>query len=219
MPLKDYLATGRVNLLTGIRDAGKTRFILPVMIDWQAQGGPPWAYVAADRPKSDAHDTIRDMGYSLSQVPLISSYGRDHKQLPGILKAASELNPKPEILIVEAFQYLADSLNRHRIVHDFMNWVDAYIEPTQEFPQGLTILGLTGTAKRAAKDKYPDPTQRVPGAATWVERASAVLVIEAPDDPELLQPERVLYVCTKAKLRLKLEGSFTPQNRLVFPSL
>lgn len=222
MPLSNLLPRQRVNLLSGVRDAGKTRFIIPAMVGWRAAGGPPWAYVAADRSILDAQQTILDMNYKLTDVPLVPAYGRAHKaSWRDVVAALVPLNPRPEVVVVEAFQDFAESLNKRNLVHAFMNEVDTYCQPTKEFPNGLTIVGNTGAPKQGPRDRYPDPTQRIPGTAIWGERASAVIVIESADkDLSLVKPERVMYFCRKhGGLRLQLNGWFDADNRLVFPTL
>lgn len=220
MPLQALLPPCRIHLLSGYRDSGKTSFILPAMIDWRANGGPPWAYVAADRSKLDAHETIQRMGFKLLQVPIVYSYGRDHKGWRQLIEAFVAMQPRPEVVVIEAFQYLCDSLNRHKIVDVFMNEVDAFVNPSKEFSKGLIIIGICGGAKRSMRDKYPDPTQRVPGCATWVERASSILMLEPdPKDPEMLTNNRVLYACGKQIPRRRETGVYDANNRLIFPNL
>lgn len=220
MPLDTILPRQRVNLLAGVRDAGKTRFILPAMLSWPSPA-PPWAYVAADRSILDAQQTILDMNYKLSDIPLVSAYGKKHMAWKDVIQTVSQLNPVPEVLVVEAFQDFAESINKRNLVHEFMNDVDAYCQPSREFPNGLTVLGMTGAPKQSMRDRYPDPTQRVPGTSIWCERASAVFVVEsAAKDLSLTASERVLYVCRKhGGPRLVLTGAFDHDNRLVFPNL
>jgi len=219
MPLDTILPRNRVNLLAGVRDAGKTRFILPAMLAWP--NCPPWAYIAADRSALDAQQTILDMNYKLSDIPMVSAYGAKLMDWGRVIEVAIRLNPRPEILVVEAFQDFAESINKRNLVHEFMNRVDAYCQPTREFPNGLTILGMTGSPKQSMRDRYPDPTQRVPGTSIWCERASAVFVVEsAAKDLSLTDSERVLYVCRKhGGPRLVLPGKFDVDNRLQFPGL
>jgi hypothetical protein len=224
MPLDNLLPRNRVHLLAGVRDAGKTRFILPAMLDWQAMPAstcPPWAYVAADRSILDAHDTIRDMGYQISDVPLIPGYGAKRKVWTGIVEALAQITPRPEIVVVEAFQDLCDNYNKRGDVHEFMNTVDSYCHPQTGFPKGLTVVGMTGSPKQCMRDRYPDPSQRVPGSSCWVERASTAFVVESADPKtlSLIPPERRLFVCRKSGPRLDLSGAFTTQNRLHFPNL
>ena len=220
MPLDTILPRNRVNLLAGVRDAGKTRFILPAMLAWPTPQ-PPWAYVAADRSILDAQQTILDMNYKVSDIPVVSAYGRKHMNWRQVVAALIEMDPRPEIVVVEAFQDFAESINKRNLVHEFMNDVDAYCQPSHEFPNGLTILGMTGAPKQSMRDRYPDPTQRVPGTSIWVERASAVFVVEsAAKDLALTASDRVLYVCRKhGGPRLVLTGQFDGNNRLVFPNL
>lgn len=225
MPLDNLLLRNCVHLLAGMRDAGKTRFILPAMLDWQAMPNstcPPWAYVAADRSLRDAHRTIIDMGYQVRDVPLIPGYGRQQKKSwLDVVLVLAKITPRPEIVIVEAFQDLCESSNKRHLVHEFMNYVDAYCEPSTDFPNGLTVLGMTGTPKQTIRNRYPDPAQRVPGSTCWVERASTIFVVESADPKtlSLVQPERTLFVCRKVGPRLVLNGAFTTQNRLYFPNL
>lgn len=219
MPLDTILPRQRVNLLAGVRDAGKTRFILPAMLSWPQC--PPWAYVAADRSILDAQQTILDMHYKLSDVPLIAAYGRKHMDWANMIRVLEQQSPRPEIVVVEAFQDFADSINKRDKVHVFMNEIDSYCQPSREFPNGLTIIGMTGSPKQSMRDRYPDPTQRVPGTSIWVERASAVFVVEsAAKDLSLTGADRLLYVCRKhGGTRLVLGGNFDVDNRLVFPAL
>lgn len=219
MPLDTILPRQRVNLLAGVRDAGKTRFILPAMLNWT--NCPPWAYVAADRSILDAQQTIIDMNYKLSDVPLVSAYGRKHMSWSDVIRTLEQTNPRPEIAVVEAFQDFSESINKRDKVHEFMNWVDSFCQPSREFPNGLTIIGMTGSPKQSMRDRYPDPTQRVPGTSIWVERASAVFVVESNDNKlSLTGSDRKLYVCRKhGGPRLELTGAFDQDNRLVFPTL
>lgn len=222
MPLDTLLPRNRINLIGGVRDAGKTRWILPAMKTWEAQGNcPPWVYVAADRSILDAQQTIQDMNFKVSDFPIISAYGRDHKSWAQIIDVMMQMEPRPEIVVVEAFQYLSDSINRHQIVDQFMNMVDAYLLPTRQFPNGLTVLGMCGGIKKALRDCYPDPSQRIPGCSTWGERASALFVIESAEaDRALTTPNRRMFLCRKhGGLRLNLDGVFDVNNRLIFPSL
>lgn len=219
MPLDTLLPRNRVNLLAGVRDAGKTRFILPAMLSWP--NCPPWAYVAADRSSLDAQQTILDMNYKLSDVPLISAYGRKHMQWRDVIETLEQQSPRPEIAVIEAFQDFAESINKRNIVHEFMHYIDSFCQPSKEFPNGLTIIGMTGSPKQSMRDRYPDPTQRVPGSTLWVERASSVLVVESAEaNLALTTPNRTLYFCRKhGGLRLVLPGAFDHNNRLIFPSL
>jgi len=223
MALKDVLPQFRVHLLAGVRDAGKTRFILPAMIEWAKNGGPPWAYVAGDRSLLDAQDTIRDMNYQLSDVPLIAAYGKEHKgEWSQVVNVLMRQKPIPQVAVIEAFQDLAESINKRNVVHMFMQGVDAYLQPGPDFPQGLTVVGLTGAPKQGPRDRYPDPSQRIPGTSIWGERASTLLVVESANEKtlSLTGPERKLFVCRKhGGPRLELNGTFTVDNRLIFPAL
>ena len=173
MPLATILPRHRVSLLAGVRDSGKTRFILPAMADWYANGGPSWAYVAGDRSSLDAADTIREMNFQPGAIPLIAAFGDSRLTCWGqVVQVLMHRDPIPEIVVVEAFQDLADSINKRDVVHNFMNMVDADLKPGARFVKGLTVIGITGAPKQTKNNRYPDPSQRIPGTAIWGERCS-----------------------------------------------
>jgi hypothetical protein len=211
--LKSWLPPRRVHLLGGVSDAGKTRFILPAMLAWA--DAPSWVYVSGDRPRADVEDTMADMGMLRDSVPILPAFGRDNKNWLRIVLAVKEMRPLPELLIIEGFGDLCDDPQTRVQVRNFMSDVSAYLEPTLEFPQGLTVLGVMESPKLKPHERYQNPRQRISGVSAWAYHASTVILIE-PDDPECMEPTRTLFVCLKGTRRVKLSGTFSGANRLIF---
>lgn len=220
--LDEVFPSNRVHLLAGVSDAGKTRLILPAMLQW-AQGGllwgrqchpVPWAYVIGDRLEQEAHDSMNSMNINPSSVRCIPAFGRHSKSYLQILEAAAALRPLPEFLVWEGFSDMCGE--RKFEVKDFLGNIGAYCQGTKEFPTGLTILGIAESPKQKPYEKYPNPRQRVSGSSAWSYHTSTILLLEGiKGDEELLTGKRVLYVCSKNGKRRMLGADFDAQGRLV----
>jgi hypothetical protein len=218
------LPKNRVHLLAGVSDAGKTRWVLPAMIEWQ-QGNPvfdcasnpvPWAYVVGDRLQQEAVDTLASMGYSPNIIRMIPAFGKHNKGWLQILMAAAALDPIPEFLVVEGFGDLCGE--KRPEVREFLGTVGAFCEGVREFPNGLTLLGVVESPKQKPYEKYPNPRQRVSGTSAWGYHTSTILLLEGTKgDDELLRPDRTLWVCLKNGKRRKLLASFDAVGRLIVP--
>ena len=217
----DIFPTRRVHLLGGVSDAGKTRFILPALLDWQ-QGKPflgrashpvPWAYVVGDRPVGEAVDTANSMG--LFGIRMIPAYGAYNKDWWHIVQAAKALTPIPQLLVIEGFGDLPEGESR-KLVREFLSHVSAYCEDVNEFPAGLTVLGIMESPKLKPNERYKNPRQRISGVSSWGFHSSTVIIVEAEDE-ECTSPDRTFWVCMKGAQRRKLKGTFDSQGRLVVP--
>lgn len=218
------LPSHRVHLLGGISDAGKTRWVLPAMIDW-AQGLPifgntshpaPWAYVAADRTVQEANETIANLGLNPPDIRIIPAFGLHNKSALEILRAALKLEPIPELLVWESFQDMCGEQKSD--IKEFLGSMCAYCEANQEFPNGLTILGVVESPKQKPYERYANPRQRISGRSAWSYHTSTNILIEATTgDEEMLTPTRTVWVCAKGKQRRKLAANFDPQGRLLVP--
>lgn len=219
----DVLPARRVHLLGGVSDAGKTRFILPALLDWEqskpflgrASHPVPWAYVVGDRPLVEAQDTISSMGHNPASIRMIPAYGLHNKNWYEIVRAARALVPIPQLLVIEGFGDLPNGEHKKEI-RGFLSDVSAYCESTADFPSGLTILGIMESPKLKPNEKYRNPRQRVSGVSSWGFHTSTVIIIES-DDEECTGPDRTFWVCMKGAQRRKLRGSFDTQGRLIVP--
>ena len=222
--IDEILPTNRIHLLAGVSDAGKTRWVLPAMADWQA-GKPvlgrtshpcPWAYVAGDRLLQEAHDTLNSMNIPPTSVRIIPAFGRHNKRYLEVLLAAAKLDPPPQFLVWEGFSDMCGE--KRAEVKEFLGSLGSYCEGSQEFPNGLTILGIVESPKQKPFEKYPNPRHRVSGASAWSYHSSTILLLEGVDkDDALLTGDRFLWVCVKNGQRRKLRGSFDSLGRLIVP--
>lgn len=220
--IEDILPAHRVHLLAGDSDAGKTRFMLPMLCDWakskliggHASHPVPWAYVVGDRMVEEACETISEMKIPQEEIRVVPGFGRHNKTFLQVLLAIQKLNPMPELLAIEGFgDYTRDSLNRFA-VREFLSMTSTYCIPSTNFKNGLTILGVMESPKQKATERYANPRQRVSGCASWGYHTSTVIVIEQ-DDPKGIDPTRTIYFCMKNRKRFHLKGHFDSNGRLV----
>lgn len=217
------LPARRVHLLAGVSDAGKTRFIIPAMLDFQ-NGKPflgytshptPWAYVVGDRTLEEAHDTIRSMGLEPDNIPIIPAFGKDNKSMNQIMLSAAQLNPTPQILIIEGFSDLVQGNDTRKDVRLFLSQAAAYCVDPSGFPEGLTILGIVESPKMKPDERYRNPRHRVSGVSSWGFHTSTVLLIEeAKTDHSLETEERIIWACMKNSKRRKLGARFDSRGQL-----
>lgn len=225
MPAPPYLIdtilpSQEVHLLAGMSDAGKTRWLFGMLLEWE-QGKPilglpshpvPWLYVAADRTERQAQRTLAAMGHTPSQIPLLPAFGRQRKTRLQILTEASRRGI--ELIIWEGFKKFLPGSGNDRDVTELLEDLSAYTDPSPDFPNGLTILGVVETPKMKPMERYSDPRQWVSGAAAWGYYSSTVFIIEYPNPAS---PGRILHVCPKQGQRLAIDGGFDTQGRLTFP--
>src|SRR5437899_3146178 len=97
--IQDVFPSRRVHLIGGASNVGKTRWVLPTMVDWSnskpIMGFPsypvPWAYVSGDRLLVEAQETIKSLGLSLDDVPTIPAFGPHNKTCQQVLAEAAKL--------------------------------------------------------------------------------------------------------------------------------
>lgn len=213
----------RVHVLGGVSDAGKTRFIIPAMLDF-ASGKPlfahtshpvPWAYVSGDRSLQEAHDTISSMDINPATISIIPAFGKENKKFNQIIEAASLLRPCPQLLIIEGFQDLPVGDFR-RDVRTFLSNANAYCQPSKEFPLGLTLIGILESPKMKPNEKYSNPRQRISGVSSWGFHTSTVMLLEAAkDDPSYETEYRDIWFCVKNGKRVKYSLIFNEKGQLV----
>lgn len=222
--IDEVLPSNRVHLLAGVSDAGKTSWAIPTLIKWSngeevlgRRSHPvPWAYVAGDRIVEEAEDKVHQMGYTLNDIRIIPAFGKHNKNWINILIAASAMEPKPGLLVVEGFSDLPDGESKKE-VREFLGSVSAFCQgPTVEFPKGITILGIVESPKPKPGEKYANPRHRVSGVSAWGYHSSTVIIIEGIEKDEALeQPYRQIWVCPKTGLRRKLGATFDERGRLL----
>lgn len=220
--IDEVLPTRRIHLLGGVSDAGKTRWALPTMLDWEAGKSVlgrasypvPWAYVVGDRTLQEAYDTMNTMGINPDRVRCIPAFGRDNKPYLKVLEDATKMTPPPQFLVWEGFQDVPPG-EKKKDVRELLCNISAYCEGDKSFPNGLTILGIVESPKLKPNERYPNPRQRVSGVSAWGYHSSTILLLEGVEgDAALLRPDRVLWVCVKNGKRRQLAAAFDSRGRL-----
>jgi hypothetical protein len=213
----------RVHLVGGVSNVGKTRWLIPAMVDWAAgrpvlgkQSHPgTWAYVAADRLLEEAEDTIQGMRVALSDVQIVPAFGQHHKSWTDIVVALSKLHC--DVAVVESFGDFAGDRGSRAQVLEFLSRASAMCQPTQEFPNGLTIIGVMESPKLKPYERYKNPRELISGVAGWGYHTSTDILIQAVEkDEEMLTGNRRMYVSLKNGLNMRLTGSFDSGGKLVF---
>jgi hypothetical protein len=221
--IDDVLPKNRVHLLGGVSDAGKTRWVIPALLQWE-QGLPvlgrnshpvPWVYVAGDRDVIEVHDSLYTMGLPPTCIRIFPAFGAHRKHWKDIIEALSKWEPRPELIVWEGFSDLPDG-DQRREVREFLSSITPYCHVTQQFPNGLTILGVVESPKQKPYEKYPNPRHRVSGASAWSYHTSTVMLVEAAKGDEALETiNRTFWVCTKNCGRRSLPAYFDAQGRLI----
>jgi hypothetical protein len=216
--VEDIFPAGRIHLLAGISNAGKSRWLLPALYDW-AKGMPllgktsyptPWCVISSDRPLADIEDTIGQLGLPRNEVNIIPAFGSrqrsDSATLTDAVKAA-----KGGLIFWEGFDMVVRNPNDPYEVRGWLSHISAYCEEGD-----ITVIGSVGIAKLKPREAYENPRQLVAGSTIW-ERATSSNLMLVPYQPgDLTHPGRKLYVSLKNSPSFQCFGRFNYDGRLVF---
>lgn len=178
-----------IHLVAGSTGAGKSRWLLEWLSDWQ-QGKPvidgrastpvPWLYVSGDRSEKEATATIVDLGLNPKTIPLLPAFGlMPPMGALGVLEIAEK--QKIGLLVWEGFGQYVDSNAGSSKVKAWLNMIVWRLSHTQDGkPRGcpLTIIGIMEQPKMKPRDKYQNARQRVSGPAAWGHTASTIVLVE-----------------------------------------
>lgn len=216
--VEKIIPSGRIHLLAGISSAGKSRWIIPSLLLWQT-GMPilglrshpvPWCMVCADRPLSDAHDTLATMGFKPSSVDIIPAFGKYNKTRLEILTEITKR--KVGMVFWEGFDMMIRNPNHPGAVREFLSAVSSFCE------EGLTIIGTVGVPKLKPAETYQNPRQLVGGSSLWERATSTNFVIQPTNPKNVGDGSRMLHVCLKNAPSFAVQGAFHPNGVLVFES-
>jgi hypothetical protein len=223
--IESVLPAQEVHLLAGVSDAGKTRWLFHMLLEWE-QGKDifglkskpvPWLYVAGDRTERAAIRTLQDMNMNPNSIPLLPAFGSAHKPLRAIIEEAHKRGA--HLLVIEGFQKFVEGTGQFRDVQHFLEDMSGYTDPSS-LNGGLTILGVVESPKLKPNERYDDPRQRVSGVSAWGYYSNTIFLIErlrADLKAGKDSPRRMMYVCPKQGKRLEMEGGFDSQGHLTFP--
>lgn len=178
-----------IHLVAGSTGAGKSRWLLEWLADWQ-QGKPvidgrqsnpvPWLYVSGDRSEKEATATIVDLGLNAKTIPLLPAFG----VMPpigalGVLDMAEKRDVG--LLVWEGFGQYVESNAGSSKVKSWLNMIVWRLSRTEHGKlrtRPLTIIGVMEQPKMKPRDKYSNARQRISGPAAWGHTASTIVMVE-----------------------------------------
>lgn len=212
-----------IHLIGGPSGSGKTRWIFQTFIgEWQ-KGHPvlghasyprPWVYILGDRSRDDATETLTQLGYSLDDIRIHSAVDEGSIDLDKVIAKVGELNPKPELLIVEGLASLAASqcnnINSYKDVARFLTILTRLCKRNH-----ITIIGVVHQPKMKDDSRYTNPRQRIMGSAAWAAYSATVVLIEPVGEGPIGAQERQLVVLPRNAPEMWLKLMFDRNGRLV----
>jgi len=206
-----------ISLVAGPSGAGKTRWLMHTLKHEWEKGLPvlgydsnpcKWMYVASDRSEASVHRTLRDIGIDPKTINILPAWGKHAKSLSQVFDAIKAAGAK--LAVIEGFGGYAED-GQPSAVRKHLSAVQHMIES-----DGVTVIGVVESPKMKPRDVYENPRQRVSGAAAWAHYTETIFLVEPTEvaDPSL--PTRRLIVCPRNAPGMSIDGSFTPDGRLVF---
>ena len=222
----DMFYEGSIHLIAGPTGAGKTRWLLEALQEWEqslpvlgcASHPCPWIYVSADRQQSEVDRTIKSLGLTM-KVPTMLAFG----VMPpigamGILEKAEQRGA--ELIVWEGFGKYVEGNARSVEVSRWLNWMTWRLSHKQDgTPRGapLTIIGVMEEPKMKPRDKYPNPRQRVSGPAAWGHCCDTIIVIEPENEKKPTDPRRHMYVCNHSGAPMEFKATLATGHFRVIP--
>lgn len=180
---------GRFNLICGSSGAGKTRWILPRLIELQ-RSGVKVLYTCCDRTIEDAQDTMSEMGLDPTELHTVSFMDAgDSEWSPDGLYALTE-GIEHELLFIETVGALANDINKMTDVLKFGRRINRYMRLT-----GASVWGSSWCPKTREGERFIRTRDNVMGSAAWPGICGTILHIESV---EAGSPERVMTIMPRS---------------------
>lgn len=214
--VESLLPEHEINLVAGPSGAGKTRWLLQTLKQWETGAKflghtsypCPWVYVASDRTLASVHRTLNSMGIDPKSLDIVPAWGADYKTLPQIFDAIGERGAK--LAVIEAFGEFAEEPTG-KAVRNYLAAVQRMIAK-----DGITLIGVVESPKMKPHERYENPRQRVSGAAAWAHFTETIFLVEPENVSDPSSPTRRLTVCPRNQEGLILKSAFDNQGRLIF---
>ena len=215
-----------IHLLAGPTGAGKSRWLLEMLQDWQAgkdvlgyKSHPrQWLYVSGDRQQIEVERTLTSLGIAHTSVPIMPAFG----VMPimgalGILEEAEKR--QAELLVWEGFGKYVESNAGGTAVTRWLNMITWRLSHTQTGQmrfKPLTIIGVMEQPKMKPKDKYTNARQRISGPAAWGHSASTIILVEHGDQ-YCRGPKRTLEIVPRDGGDLSFKATLTTGHFTIIP--
>jgi len=198
MPDSDYYVENlwlknTFNLVAGASGAGKTRWILPQLIELRRQGLEV-LYTSCERPVRDGQRTLVKMGYPAAALPMLSFQDEsedtkfDVVGLHNLCKSHRIMGRKKvDILYVESITILAGDPNKAVDVVNFSRRVYRLMAA-----EGCSVWGSSWVSKVKEGAKFVNTRDNVMGSAAWPGICGTMAVITSPNGEE--EPERDIQI-------------------------
>jgi hypothetical protein len=181
------------NLVAGASGSGKTRWMLPQLIELK-RAGLEILYTCCDRPIRDGQRTLVKMGYPADALPMLSfqeeseSTKFDVKGLHNLAKSHRiTLGRKVDILYVESITILAGDPNK---AVDVVNFSRQIINVMRY--EGCSIWGSSWVSKVKEGAQFVNTRDNVMGSAAWPGICGTMAVITSPNGE--MEPERDIQI-------------------------
>lgn len=209
------LPNEEVHLLGGPSGAGKTRWLMHTMLEWE-QGKDfigfhshlfSWVYIAADRSVASVERTLEGMGIQPGKILAIPAWDQNM----GLCEIFDKIKAsKAKTVVWESFGSFVDEPARGPQIKRFLNRVAQFCRD-----QHITVIGIVESPKQKPYERYENPRQRISGAAGWGHFSETILLVEPDEVGDPGNPYRTLYVCPRNGPGWKIALCFDMQGRLL----
>lgn len=214
--VESLLPERQIHLVAGPSGAGKTRWLLHTLKQWEAgrpflgrQSYPcPWVYVATDRTLDSVEYTLSKMGIEPTSINIVPAWGEDYKTLPQIFDAINASGAK--LAVVEGFGGFADQKTPDAV----RSYLAAVYRTIRK--DNITLIGVVESPKMKPQERYENPRQRVSGAAAWAHYCHTIFLVEPEEVSNPGLGTRRLIVCPRDEPGQILKSAFDSQGRLIF---
>lgn len=208
------LPKNEIHLLAGPSGAGKTRWLLHQLLEWETgadflghRSHPvPWVYIAGDRTVVGLARTLNSMGIhrDITVIPAWDKAMRESEILDKICHS------KCHLAVWESFGSFVDPPAQGHQVKAFLNRMNMFCVKYDK-----TILGIMESPKLKPYERYENPRQRISGAAAWGHHVETIFLVEQEDFEHIETPYRTLHVCLRNGPAMKFSLAFDPLGRLL----
>ncbi len=214
--VESILPCEEVHLLGGPSGAGKTRWLLQTLLEWEKgfdflgrKSYPvPWVYVSSDRSQVSVERTLGGMGINTEDIAIIPAWDKSMNWY-AILDAIEATGAK--LAVIESFGSFVDPPCNSHQVKKFINSCAAFCRKFH-----CTFMGVVESPKMKPYERYELPRQRISGAAAWAHFSETIFLVEPTDTKTADSPFRTLHVCPRNAAPLELKLTFNEKGQLLY---